>query len=255
MLSENIDREGLEERLSKFKGRHFRLLNRLAVSRLEEGISSSSDLREINKELKKYFGDSSENEGVYPLIEGVSSAMYSRINHSIKDTRIDDGNLGLVIENNNVKTNYNLYAVYDFMKYAGVMDSEIFGKRFYFFPTKITYSDIAEEMEIIGSNVAGGAEIKGANVAERAKVERSYIVEGAKIIGSNVAREAKIIGSNVAREAKIISSDVAEEADIIFSRLGEGATITNSDVTRGAEVKGSRVGEGAELVNLDAKQK
>ena len=248
MLSVNVDKGVLEERLSKFEGRHFRLLNRLAVSRLEKGIFTPNDLKETNRELKKYFGKSDEN-GKYPLVEGVSSAMYSGINHSIEDTRINNGNLGLVIENDNVKTNYNLNEVSNFMKYAGMMGSEVFGKRFYFFPTTIFNSGVARGADIRSSGVARGAEIKGSYVALEADIGGSDVAEGAKMTSSYVAEGAKILFSGVAEGAEIVDSEVAREADIKGSEVARGADIKGSEVACKAKMGFSDVACEAKILN------
>ena len=114
MRLKTIDEKIITERLSKFEGRHLRLLNRLATKSLKEKISSKNALKNVNNELKKYF--ESENR----LIKGVASSIYSKLNGTIKYTRFNGANLGLVVEKDDVNTNYRIKDLNSFMENSGI---------------------------------------------------------------------------------------------------------------------------------------
>ncbi|MFH1503178.1 MAG: hypothetical protein ABIE36_00790 [Candidatus Diapherotrites archaeon] len=184
MRLKTIDDKIIEERLSRFEGRHFRLLNRLATKNLKEKISDNSSLRNVNNHLKQYFGSE------YSLIKGVNSAIYSKLNGSIKYTRFNEANLGLVIEGNDVNTKYHIKDLESFMKFSGVYNSDIFKKQ-----------------KIINSGIAGGATINSSDVAYNATINNSHVASGATIKdNSHVAGGAKIKNSYIGEDAKKDSS-------------------------------------------------
>ena len=234
MRLRTIDEKVLEERLSKFEGRHFRLFNRLATKNLKERISNKSSLRNVNNHLKKYF-DSDK-----ALIKGVASALYSKLNRSIKYTRFDGANLGLVIDKDDVKTNYNLKNLKSFTNPAGIYDSIIFREK------KIDNSWVAENATIYKSQVAHNATIKNdSGVAENATINNSGVAYDATINNSWVAENATINNSWVANNATINNSRVAESATIKNnSRVAKNSTADHSRVACNAKVRNSYIGEG-----------
>ena len=271
MRLRTIDEKVLEERLSKFEGRHLRLFNRLATKNLKERISGKSSFKNVNNYLKQYFD--SDNK----LIKGVASALYSKLNGSIKYTRFEGANLGLVIDKNDVRTNYSLKDLKSFMGYAGIYDSNIFRKKkidnsevaenatiknnsgvaedatiknnsWVAYDATINNSRVANSATIMDSSwVAENATIKDSKVAESATIKySSQVAERATIKDSWVAEDAIINGSRVAKNAIINDSRVAESATIKDSKVAENATIMdNSRVTENAKVRNSYIGKGA----------
>ena len=253
-MEKTIDKKVIAERLNKFEGRHFRLLNRLASKNLEEKISTKSALKDVNEELEKYFKSNNED------LKGVSSAIYSKINHSIKDTRFSGANLGLVIEDNDVKTNYDVKDLKNFMKFLGVYNSNIFKKPF-FGKRKIINSSVANGSTINKSMVAYSSTInksKVANdsiikdyssVADKSIIENDSWVANISTIKNNssVAKISTINNSNVAESSTIKNnSSVAKYAKVIKSYIGEDTTIkNNSSVAKYAKIRESYVGEEA----------
>jgi len=122
-LLNNLELSSIEERLSKFKPRHLRLLNRIATKNIQSKITNKRSLKDVKTALvATVFEDCKK----YPYLVGVNSAIYSRIDKSIKHTRFNHANLGLVITNNDVNTRYNLENLTDFMKCSKISNSNLF---------------------------------------------------------------------------------------------------------------------------------
>ena len=237
MKSRTIDEKVIAERLNKFEGRHFRLLNSLASKNLEEKISTKSDLRKVNKELKRYF--KSDNE----YIKGVASAIYSKINHSIKKTRFSGANLGLVIEEGDIEVNYDIKDLDNFMRFLGVYNSKVFreeslGK------TKILNSKIAENSAIKNSRFIYGLIVNNSEVANNSTINNSKVVYNSLMSNSEVANNSTISdNSEVANNSTISdNSDVANNSTIDKSSVAYISDVKDkSEVANNSKINNSNI--------------
>lgn len=251
MRSKTIDEELIAQRLSKFKGRHFRLFNRIASGRLEEKILNSDFTRsEVNEELKKYFD--SDNK----YIRGVASALYSKINHSIYDTRFPGANLGLVIKNDDVNTNFDIEKLGEFMESAGIYNSHIFVGPFGGLVRIAYYSNILRGAMIKNSSVASGAVIRDSSIANGSIVDSSSIANYAIMGNSSIAnyamlehsailKNSSINRSVIANYSTIKNSNIVDNSNIFNSKIAKKSRLTHSNVADGAKVRESSIGEGA----------
>lgn len=216
----------LEERLSKLEGRHLRMLNRISYKLAKE--KSSDDIKDAKQELYKFMRNP-QNHQYNPLLVGVRSALYSKLDGSIKNTVFNNANLGLVISNGDVKTNYDLEGVQNFMTHGKIeyscgfdaIDEPVFSRINIINSKILRYSE--NKNAIIGQN----STITGSDVLEHSKNDSCYIGNNSLISFSRINNHSTNQYTNVCRNSMITSSLIGNYSMNHNTLFGEDALIND----------------------------
>lgn len=194
----------LEERLSKLAGRHLRLLNRISTKLARE---KSYATREDAKQELMRFMKNPQNHQDTPLLMGVRSALYSKLDESIKNTRFDNANLGLVITDGDVQTNYDIDNVRNFMTYGQIENTDFTGhKKPAFSGINIINSRILRNGQTVAATIGKNSTIIGSDLLEQSNNYLSKIGENTMISYSKIANHSTNEGTSFVKDAIISSS-------------------------------------------------
>lgn len=209
--SKKIHRKNLEieKRLSKLEGRHLRMLNRISYKIAKE--ESSKDVTAARRDLYNFIRNP-QNHQYTPLLIGVRSALYSKLDGSIKNTVFNNANLGLVITNGDVKTNYDIEGVQNFMTHGKIEN---------YCPIIDGIDNSAfSGINIVNSGILRNSENKNATIGKNSIIIGTDLLEHSNNEMCTIGLNSIINYSRIDNHSKNSYAHVAENAVIISSLIG-----------------------------------
>ncbi len=198
------EKRAKERRLSKMEGRHLRLFNRLSYKNALDEINKQNEpitaLENKKKELEKIMTNQE-----LPLLRGVASALYSKLDGSITYTRFPGANLGLVITNDDVSTNMDLINLPQFMMHGKVEGRDGYVSNAFENAT-IENTDLLKKSENNNANIAKNATITNSKIGEYSNNKLVDLANSASMMHSRVANYSINENCKIANNATITTN-------------------------------------------------